>query len=174
MWASEAPCSSISKNQMKSLKPGHHIAIILLFRTHHLWNSTTELILNLIYLLTLGYTIEHNWTRQIRWSLEGWMARGIRCCENLQFNWREILVSRSGNFPNRNVTSLKYFGVLLPMIPRIFSRFNITMYLKKFHSQKLRLLVVWNENFHRKLFALAFTFQYLPKSDQKVIKYYWL
>ena len=45
MWASEAPCSSISKNQMKSLKPGHHIAIILLFRTHHLWNSTTELIL---------------------------------------------------------------------------------------------------------------------------------
>ena len=45
MWASEAPCSSISKNQMKSLKPGHHIAKILLFRTHHLWNSTTELIL---------------------------------------------------------------------------------------------------------------------------------
>ena len=30
---------------MKSLKPGHHIAKILLFRTHHLWNSTTELIL---------------------------------------------------------------------------------------------------------------------------------
>ena len=29
---------------MKSLKPGHHIAKILLFRTHHLWNSTTELI----------------------------------------------------------------------------------------------------------------------------------
>ena len=45
MWASEAPCSSISKNQMKSLKPGHHIAKIMLFRTHHLWNSTTELIL---------------------------------------------------------------------------------------------------------------------------------
>ena len=45
MWASEAPCSSILKNQMKSLKPGHHIAKILLFRTHHLWNSTTELIL---------------------------------------------------------------------------------------------------------------------------------
>ena len=83
---------------------------ILLFRTHHLWNSTTKLILNLIYILTLGYTIEHNWTRQIRWSLEGWMAGRIRCCENLQFNWREILVSRSGNFPNRNVTSRKYFG----------------------------------------------------------------
>ena len=30
---------------MKSLKPGHHITKILLFRTHHLWNSTTELIL---------------------------------------------------------------------------------------------------------------------------------
>ena len=30
---------------MKSLKPGHHIAKVLLFRTHHLWNSTTELIL---------------------------------------------------------------------------------------------------------------------------------
>ena len=30
---------------MKSLKPGHHIAKILHFRTHHLWNSTTELIL---------------------------------------------------------------------------------------------------------------------------------
>ena len=30
---------------MKSLKPGHHIAKILLFRTHHLWISTTELIL---------------------------------------------------------------------------------------------------------------------------------
>ena len=113
MWASEAPCSSISKNQMKCLKPGLHIAKILLFRTHHLWNSTTELILNLIYLLTLGYTIEHNWTRQIRWSLEGWIAWRIRCCENIQFNWREILVSWNGNFPNRNVTSRKYFGVLL-------------------------------------------------------------
>ena len=45
MWASEAPCSSISKNQMKSLKPGHHIAKILFFRTHHLWNCTTKLIL---------------------------------------------------------------------------------------------------------------------------------
>ena len=45
MWASEAPCSSISKNQMKSLKLGHHIAKILLFRNNHLWNSTTELIL---------------------------------------------------------------------------------------------------------------------------------
>ena len=45
MWPSEAPCSSISKNQMKSLKPGYHIVKILLFRTHHLWNSTTELIL---------------------------------------------------------------------------------------------------------------------------------
>ena len=45
MWASEAPCSSISKNQMKCLKPGHHIAKILLFRTHHPWSSTTELIL---------------------------------------------------------------------------------------------------------------------------------
>ena len=31
------------KNQMKSLKPGHHIAKIFLFRTHHLWNSPTEL-----------------------------------------------------------------------------------------------------------------------------------
>ena len=45
MWASEAPCSSISKNQMKCLKPGHHIGKILLFRTHHPWSSTTELIL---------------------------------------------------------------------------------------------------------------------------------
>ena len=50
MWASEAPCSSISKNQMKSLKPGHHIVKILLFRTHHLWNSTTELILLYMYI----------------------------------------------------------------------------------------------------------------------------
>ena len=33
---------------MKSLKPGHLIAKILLFRTHHLWNSTTELILRYI------------------------------------------------------------------------------------------------------------------------------
>ena len=53
MWASEAPCSSISKNQMKSFKPGHHIAKILLFRTHHLWNSTTELILTYICILLL-------------------------------------------------------------------------------------------------------------------------
>ena len=30
---------------MKCLKPGHHIAKILLFRTHHPWSSTTELIL---------------------------------------------------------------------------------------------------------------------------------
>ena len=30
--ASEAPCTSISKNQMKSLKPGHQIAKILLLR----------------------------------------------------------------------------------------------------------------------------------------------
>ena len=45
MLASEAPCSSISKNQMKSLKPGHHSAKILLFRTHHLKISTTELTL---------------------------------------------------------------------------------------------------------------------------------
>ena len=42
MWASEAPCSSISKNQNKSFKSGHFYAKILLFRTHHLWNSTTE------------------------------------------------------------------------------------------------------------------------------------
>ena len=45
MWASEAPSSSISKNQKKYLKSGHFYAKILLFRTHHLWNSTTELIL---------------------------------------------------------------------------------------------------------------------------------
>ena len=45
MLASEAPCSSILKNQTKSLKPGHHIAKILLFRTHHIQISTTELTL---------------------------------------------------------------------------------------------------------------------------------
>ena len=45
MWASEAPSSSISKeNQKKSFKSGHFYAKILIFRTHHLWNSTTELI----------------------------------------------------------------------------------------------------------------------------------
>ena len=43
----------ISKNQTKSLKPGHHIAKILLFRTHHLWNSTTELILIFITKLSI-------------------------------------------------------------------------------------------------------------------------
>jgi hypothetical protein len=36
MIVSEAPCSSISKNQKKSFKPGHFYAKILLFRTHHL------------------------------------------------------------------------------------------------------------------------------------------
>ena len=39
------------KNQMKSLKLGHHIAKILLFRTPNLWNSTTELILIHMYIL---------------------------------------------------------------------------------------------------------------------------
>ena len=46
MWASEAQGPSISKNQKKSFKLGHFYAKFLLFRTHHLWNSTTELILD--------------------------------------------------------------------------------------------------------------------------------
>ena len=49
MLASDAPCSSISKNQMKSLKPGHLFAKILLFRTHYLWNFTILLILMSIW-----------------------------------------------------------------------------------------------------------------------------
>ena len=76
MWASEAPCSSILKNQMKPLKPGHHIAKILLFRTHHLWNSTTELILlcmsrkfRHIIVQPFGICSENLTTRNdIRWS----------------------------------------------------------------------------------------------------------
>ena len=43
---------------MKSLKPGHHIAKILLFRTHHLWTSTTELILILKIVGFLDYISE--------------------------------------------------------------------------------------------------------------------
>ena len=54
MWASEAPCSSISKNQKKSFKSGHFYAKILLFRTHYLLNSTTELILCSIFFLLEG------------------------------------------------------------------------------------------------------------------------
>ena len=55
LLASEAPCSFISKNHMKSLKPGHHIAKILLFRTHHLKISTTELTLR--YSSTLHFNM---------------------------------------------------------------------------------------------------------------------
>ena len=66
MWASEAPCSSISKNQMKSLKPGHHIAKILLFRTHHLWNSTTELIL--VTMCTTCTFFHKSWNLQYSWG----------------------------------------------------------------------------------------------------------
>ena len=52
--------SFISKNQLKSLKTGHHIAKILLFRTHHLWNSTTELIL-----LTIVWSLKHQNTQHM-------------------------------------------------------------------------------------------------------------
>jgi hypothetical protein len=36
LLASEAPSSSISKNQQKSFKPGHFCAKIMLFRTRKL------------------------------------------------------------------------------------------------------------------------------------------
>ena len=38
--------SSISKNKNKSFKSGHFYAKILVFRTHHVWNSTTEMTLD--------------------------------------------------------------------------------------------------------------------------------
>ena len=144
--------SSISKNQKKSFKPGNFYAKILLFRTNHLQNSTTELILIYIcYLNVSTSSTDVQMFLKVSTSL-------TNCIPQCRLAQRISILSPPHSRPTPNYNSQRNLTWQIDLWPWIWNSVNTL------HNRSLKTCFILSDISPRTIVTKLICSTYLHKS----------